>query len=143
MNRQEFTVQNLTHLPQLAKKIIEAMDHSRVWGFYGEMGAGKTTLIKEVCRQLKVTDNVTSPSFALVNEYRTISLESIYHFDFYRINDIHEAFDLGYEEYFYSGNLCLIEWPEKISELLPPQMGYVWLTKTGNDSRTAFIEFRT
>ena len=85
----------------------------------GTMGAGKTTLIREICGQLGVTDNVTSPTFALINQYRTEGGERINHFDFYRINKLEEAYDLGYEEYFDSGNLCLIEWPEKIEELLP------------------------
>jgi tRNA threonylcarbamoyladenosine biosynthesis protein TsaE len=87
--------------------------------FYGEMGAGKTTIIKEICRILNVNDITSSPSFSLVNEYLTIDGRNIYHFDFYRINKKEEVFDLGYEEYFYSKNICLIEWPEKIGSLLP------------------------
>ena len=84
------------------------------------MGAGKTTFIKALCQELGVTDNVSSPTFAIVNEYRSDETgELIYHFDFYRINSIAEAFDMGYEEYFYSGDLCLVEWPEKIEQLLP------------------------
>jgi len=87
--------------------------------FYGEMGAGKTTIIKALCEQLGVMDKISSPSFSLVNEYVTSKGDKVFHFDFYRLNKTSEAFDLGYEEYFYSGALCLIEWPEKIEQLLP------------------------
>ena len=107
-------------LPDVAERIIEKLDRHRVVAFYGPMGAGKTTLIKEIASQLGVEDTVTSPTFALVNQYLAANGEPIYHFDFYRIDRIEEAFDLGYEEYFYSGDICLIEWPEKIEELLPP-----------------------
>lgn len=87
--------------------------------FYGEMGAGKTTIIKEICKLLRVIDITSSPSFSLINEYITKEEEKIYHFDFYRINKKEEVYDLGYEEYFYGNNLCLIEWPEKIESFLP------------------------
>jgi tRNA threonylcarbamoyladenosine biosynthesis protein TsaE len=89
-----------------------------IWTFDGEMGAGKTTLIKAVCKQLGVVDEVSSPTFSLVNEYKTTIGKTIYHFDFYRIKNIEEVYDIGYEDYFFSGNICLIEWPEKVSELL-------------------------
>ncbi len=92
---------------------------ARIVLFYGSLGAGKTTLIKAVCEALGVEDTVTSPTFAIVNEYRTGDGEPVYHFDFYRTERVEEAYDLGYEEYFYSGKLCLVEWPEKIDALIP------------------------
>lgn len=112
-------VENIHDLPRAAEEIIEHFKRQSVVAFYGEMGAGKTTLIREIATQMDVIDNVTSPTFALVNQYNTQQGDKIYHFDFYRINKIEEAYDLGYEEYFDSGNLCLVEWPEKIEALLP------------------------
>ncbi|AHW59440.1 tRNA threonylcarbamoyladenosine biosynthesis protein TsaE [Draconibacterium orientale] len=105
-----------------AKELITAFSNDRVFAFYGKMGAGKTTFIQSVCRALGSDDNVTSPTFALINEYNTADLDSIFHFDFYRIKDIEEAYDLGYEDYIYSGSYCLIEWPEMIESLLPEKM---------------------
>lgn len=113
-------VEDIHDLPRAAEEIIEHFKRQSVVAFYGEMGAGKTTLIREIAAQMDVIDNVTSPTFALVNQYNTQQGDKIYHFDFYRINKIEEAYDLGYEEYFDSGNLCLVEWPEKIEPLLPP-----------------------
>jgi tRNA threonylcarbamoyladenosine biosynthesis protein TsaE len=110
---------HLKALDKVAKKLIEQFPNYRIYAFYGKMGAGKTTFIQSVCRTLGSKDNVTSPTFALINEYKTGQLQSVFHFDFYRIKDIEEAFDLGYEDYFYSGNYCLIEWPELIEPLLP------------------------
>lgn len=115
----QIEVDGLGDLPDAAEKIIERLVFHRVVAFYGPMGAGKTTLIREICNQLGVQDNVTSPTFALINQYRTEEGTRINHFDFYRINKLEEAYDLGYEEYFDSDDLCLIEWPEKIEELLP------------------------
>jgi tRNA threonylcarbamoyladenosine biosynthesis protein TsaE len=109
----------LNHLPQVAKELIARFPLSKVFAFYGKMGSGKTTLIQEICRSLKSSDRVTSPTFAIVNEYFSSTGEAIYHFDFYRLKNLEEAFDLGYEDYFFSGNYCLIEWPEKIESLLP------------------------
>ncbi|MEI6508122.1 MAG: tRNA (adenosine(37)-N6)-threonylcarbamoyltransferase complex ATPase subunit type 1 TsaE [Bacteroidota bacterium] len=100
-----------------AQKIIEASGNYTIWTFDGEMGAGKTTLIKAICKTLGVEDEVSSPTFSLVNEYKTNDGKTIYHFDFYRIKNIEEVYDIGYEDYFYSNNICLIEWPEKIEEL--------------------------
>lgn len=102
-----------------AVEFIKAMGDNTVFAFHGEMGAGKTTFIKAICENLGVEDTINSPTFAIVNEYRSDSGELIYHFDFYRINKIEEVFDFGYEDYFYSGSLCFIEWPEKIENLLP------------------------
>lgn len=110
---------NLTALNTVAKNLINQFPEHRIFAFYGKMGAGKTTFIQSVCKVLGSDDNVTSPTFALINEYKTNKLLSIFHFDFYRINHIEEAFDLGYEDYLYSGSYCLIEWPEMIESLLP------------------------
>lgn len=108
----------LSELSEVAKQLINEVKYKTLL-FYGEMGVGKTTLVKEIVKQLKSADNVSSPTFSLVNEYHTADDSKIYHFDFYRINDEEEALDMGVEEYFYSGNWCLIEWPNKIENLLP------------------------
>ena len=112
-------IKNPEGLQDAAKTFLRRFPFPGVFAFYGEMGAGKTTFIKALCRELQVQDTVTSPSFALVNEYRTKQGEMVFHFDFYRIKSIREAFDLGYEEYFFGASYCFIEWPEKIEELLP------------------------
>jgi len=109
---------SIDELSGVSEKIISLAEDQRIFAFYGKMGAGKTTLIKEMCKVLGVEDVVCSPTFAIVNEY-IAEAEKIFHFDFYRLKNSSEAFDIGYEDYFYSGNYCLIEWPEKISELLP------------------------
>jgi tRNA threonylcarbamoyladenosine biosynthesis protein TsaE len=109
---------SLDQLPELAEQIVQTSDHLRIWCFNGPMGAGKTTLIKQVCKQLGVVDEVSSPTFSLVNQYKTTAGKTVYHFDFYRIRSIEEVYDIGYEEYFYSGAICLMEWSEKITELL-------------------------
>lgn len=106
--------------PAARRFVEDVLERTSVVAFYGKMGAGKTTFIKAVCEELGVTDVVNSPTFSIVNEYRADeSGELVYHFDFYRINRIEEAYDLGYEDYFYSGAICLIEWPELVEELLP------------------------
>ena len=121
----KFEIESINKLPETATKIIEylklnaEMQEYNCIAFYGEMGAGKTTLIKELCNQLGVNDVTSSPSFSLINEYLDKEDKSIFHFDFYRINDIEEAYDIGYEDCFYSNSLCFIEWPEKIEGLLP------------------------
>lgn len=108
----------LEHLPQVAQQIIAEGEAVHLWAFYGEMGAGKTTLVKEICNQLQVVDEVSSPSYSIVNEYKTKDGKTVFHFDFYRIKTIHEVYDIGYEDYFFSNNICLIEWPENIEQLL-------------------------
>jgi tRNA threonylcarbamoyladenosine biosynthesis protein TsaE len=115
----EINVNGLGDVADAAEEILEALDGRNVVAFFGAMGAGKTTLIKEICAKLGSEDVVTSPTFALVNRYETAEARPIYHFDFYRIDRPEEAFDMGYEEYFYSDGLCLVEWSEKIEELLP------------------------
>ena len=113
-------INTLDQIENAAREFVEQMGDNTVFAFYGKMGAGKTTFIKAVCTLLGVTDNITSPTFAIVNEYRSdIAGELIYHFDFYRIKKLEEVYDLGYEDYFYSGAVCFIEWPELIEELLP------------------------
>ena len=114
-------ITSLKALDKAAQNLINQFPEQRVYAFYGKMGAGKTTFIQSVCKVLGTPDNVTSPTFALINEYKTETSHSIFHFDFYRIKDLEEAFDLGYEDYFYSGEYCLIEWPEKIEPILPQE----------------------
>ena len=117
----EIIIDSLDELKEVAKEVIESLDGRNRVAFCGTMGAGKTTLISSIMEYLGSEDTVTSPTFALVNQYRTATGEVVYHFDFYRINRIEEVFDMGYEEYFYSNDLCLIEWPELIEELLPEE----------------------
>ena len=102
-----------------AKVLLDKYPSYRLFAFYGEMGAGKTTFIKSICKELDVTDTVSSPTFAIINVYRTQTNDEVYHFDFYRIKSLEEVYDIGYEDYFFSHNYCLMEWPEKIRELLP------------------------
>lgn len=134
-------VDGLGDLRDAAKEILESLEGRTIVAFRGEMGAGKTTLIREICDQLGVTDTVTSPTFAIVNEYKDREKRPIYHFDFYRIDRIEEAFDFGYEEYFYSGDLCLIEWPEKIEPLMPNEgVMTVRIKVTGEEDRVITID---
>ena len=119
MNSKEFHINSVEALTEVSEYLISMRDEADIIAFYGSMGAGKTTLIKNLCHKMGVTDEVNSPTFAIVNEYITEEGESVYHFDFYRIKKLEEAYDIGYENYFDSGNLCLIEWPEMIEPLLP------------------------
>ena len=137
---QTITIDSQSDLRNVADAIIQNLDGRTIVAFYGQMGAGKTTLIREIAALLGSDDVVTSPTFALVNQYSTCNGEVIYHFDFYRINRLEEAFDLGYEEYFYSGDLCLIEWSEKIGELLPEDVMTVTIHVNSETSRTFEIE---
>ena len=124
-------------IKEAAKQFVAAIDQNTVFAFYGKMGAGKTTFTKAVCEELGVTDTVASPTFAIVNEYRSDTTgELIYHFDFYRIKKLDEVYDMGYEDYFYSGALCFIEWPELIEELLPEDAVKVTIVENEDGSRT-------
>ena len=124
-------------LPEAARTFVRAIDQSTVFAFYGKMGAGKTTFIKAVCEALGVTDVVNSPTFSIVNDYRSDTPgELIYHFDFYRLPRLEEVYDMGYEDYFYSGALCFIEWPELVEELLPGDAVKVQIEEQPDGSRT-------
>ena len=130
------TVQSESELAQAARTFVQAMDQATVFAFYGKMGAGKTTFIKALCEALGVSDVVNSPTFSIVNEYRSDTTgELVYHFDFYRIEKIEEVYDMGYEDYFYSGALCFIEWPELVEELLPGDAVKVTVTEAEDGSR--------
>ncbi|MCQ2309249.1 MAG: tRNA (adenosine(37)-N6)-threonylcarbamoyltransferase complex ATPase subunit type 1 TsaE [Bacteroidales bacterium] len=118
METKTFEIDSVEALSQVTDLLLSWRDKSDIIAFYGPMGAGKTTLIKNLCHRMGVTDEVNSPTFALVNEYLTEN-DSIFHFDFYRIKRLEEVFDIGYEDYFYSGHLCLLEWPELIDPLMP------------------------
>lgn len=132
----EIKITSLNDIDNAAKAFVEAMDQNTVFAFYGKMGAGKTTFIKAVCEALGVTEVVNSPTFSIVNEYRSETTgELIYHFDFYRIKKIDEVYDMGYEDYFYSGAVCFIEWPELIEELLPGDTLKVEITEQEDGSR--------
>ena len=113
-------INGLSHIEDAAREFLSKKGDTPVIALYGEMGAGKTTFTKSLCKVLGVLDGVNSPTFTLINEYRTSDGETIYHFDFYRINKLEEVFDIGFEEFVESGNLCIIEWPEKIEQILPP-----------------------
>ncbi|MCL1868223.1 MAG: tRNA (adenosine(37)-N6)-threonylcarbamoyltransferase complex ATPase subunit type 1 TsaE [Paludibacter sp.] len=112
-------IKSLDTINDTAQKFIELMGNNCVFAFFGKMGAGKTTFIKAICEELGVLDEVNSPTFSIINEYKTINGETIYHFDCYRINNVQEAINLGFDDYFCSENLCFIEWAENISEILP------------------------
>lgn len=132
-------IDSLSELPRVAEAVIEALDGRSVVLLRGGMGAGKTTLVSRIAALLGVEDTVTSPTFALVNQYEGQECR-IYHFDFYRIDSIEEVFDLGYEEYFYSGDLCLVEWPEKIEPLIPDDAMMVRITAGDDEQRIFEIE---
>ena len=126
----------LDDLGEVADVFLDKAGSTRVWLFFGEMGSGKTTFIKRLCAHLGVTDSMSSPTFSIVNEYKTDDHKKVYHFDYYRIKNEAEAYDIGSEEYFYSGNLCLIEWPEKIPSLIPPEHAEVSIIIENQDHRT-------
>jgi tRNA threonylcarbamoyladenosine biosynthesis protein TsaE len=134
----EIFIPSLDDINQAARKFIELMGEHRLFAFYGGMGAGKTTFIKALCQELGVADNVSSPTFAIVNEYGS-DIGPIYHFDFYRIKSPAEVMDLGFEDYAYSGNFCLMEWPELIEDLLPDNTVNVHIAETSNGMRTVAI----
>jgi tRNA threonylcarbamoyladenosine biosynthesis protein TsaE len=131
----EIIINNLENIREAARTFIDAIGDHKVFAFYGSMGAGKTTFVKAICEELGVEDVITSPTFAIINEYS--SREGvIYHFDFYRIKKLEEVYDMGYEDYFYSGALCFIEWPELIEEVLPEDAVKVSIRENADGSRT-------
>ena len=136
----QIKIENLDRIHEAARAFIDNIGNDTIFAFYGHMGAGKTTFIKAVCEELGVTDVINSPTFAIVNEYETIQGKTIYHFDCYRINKIEEALDMGCTDYFDSGNLCLIEWPENIEPLLPDDAVTVNITVNDDESRCITIE---
>ena len=129
----EIKIENLDNIRAAAREFIQNMGDAHVFAFYGKMGAGKTTFVKAICEELGVGDVITSPTFAIINEYE--GDETIYHFDFYRIKKLEEVYDMGYEDYFYSGALCFIEWPELIEEILPDDAVRVSITEQQDGSR--------
>lgn len=134
-------IDSLEKIQEAAREFVASMGDNTVFAFYGKMGAGKTTFIKAVCQELGVTDNITSPTFAIVNEYRSdLAGELIYHFDFYRIKKLDEVYDMGYEDYFYSGAICFIEWPELIEDLLPGNTIKVSIEEVENGARMLTME---
>jgi tRNA threonylcarbamoyladenosine biosynthesis protein TsaE len=135
-----YTCQSPDELKPIASALIEYHKDKRIFAFHGEMGAGKTTFIKSICEILEVTDTVSSPTFAIVNEYLTASSASVFHFDLYRIKSWTEMLEIGYEDYFYGGNYCLLEWPEKIVNLLPEETVHVDIS-VSNDGSMRTITF--
>ncbi len=131
----ELIINNLTDIRKTARQFIDAMDGRTVFALYGKMGVGKTTFTKALCEELGVQDVINSPTFAIVNEYEDGAGQPIYHFDFYRIKRLSEAYDIGFEEYIDSGNLCLIEWPELIEDLLPEDTVRVTLEEQEDGTR--------
>jgi tRNA threonylcarbamoyladenosine biosynthesis protein TsaE len=131
----EIKIDSLEKIHEAARTFIQNMGDATVFAFYGKMGAGKTTFTKAICEVLGVEDVINSPTFAIVNEYRSAEAELIYHFDFYRIKKIEEVYDMGYEDYFYSGALCFIEWPELVEDLLPEGTVKVTIEEKEDGSR--------
>ena len=139
------TIKDIDHISEAARQFVNAIGDRRIFAFYGHMGAGKTTFIKAICEALGVEDVITSPTFAIVNEYTPSSLllppsSKIYHFDFYRVKRLDEVYDTGYEDYFYSDSLCFIEWPELIEELLPDDTVRVTINEQPDGSRLVSME---
>lgn len=131
----EWTINHLNELSKVAAEFLEYVGEKTIFALYGPMGVGKTTFVKAIAECLGVEDDVSSPTFAIINEYVTEKGDAIYHFDFYRVNNITEAMDFGYEEYFFSGNKCFIEWPEKIAELLPEDIVNCYFSENPDGSR--------
>lgn len=136
----KLTIRSLDTIRETAREFVANMGQASVFAFYGKMGAGKTTFVKAICEELGVEDVITSPTFAIVNEYQSTKTGGpIYHFDFYRIKKLDEVYDMGYEDYFYSGAPCFLEWPELIEEILPNNA--VKVTITEQEDGTRIVEF--
>ena len=129
-------INDIEHIHEAAREFIEHIGDCRVFAFYGKMGAGKTTFVKAICEELGVEDVIPSPTFAIINEYTQPDGSPLFHFDFYRIKKLEEVYDMGYEDYFYSGALCFIEWPELIEDILPDDAVRVSITEQEDGSRT-------
>lgn len=136
MTKKIIEIKSIDDYPAAAREFINSMNNNRIFAFYGSMGAGKTTFIKSVCEAMGVEDAINSPTFAIVNEYEDSKQNTIYHFDFYRIKNITEVYNMGYEEYLYSDAYCFIEWPELIEELLPEESVAVMIEEGSDGSRT-------
>ena len=134
------TIKDIDSIAAAAQEFIGQMGEHKIFAFYGAMGAGKTTFVKALCEAMGVTDTVNSPTFAIVNEYDTPSGRPIYHFDFYRIKRLAEVYDMGYEDYFYSGALCFIEWPELVEEVLPGDAVKVIIEEVEDGTRSVRLE---
>lgn len=141
MNGHIITINSLDEYPKAAREFIRFMEKGRIFAFYGKMGSGKTTFIKSICEELGVEDTINSPTFAIVNEYEDRDMNTIYHFDFYRIKSIAEVYNMGYEEYFYGGAYCFMEWPELVEELLPEETIKVYIEENEDTTRTVRIMF--
>ena len=137
-----FILKDISDIDTAAKIFVEKFGDKKIFAFYGEMGAGKTTFIKAVCKSMGVTGTITSPTFSLVNEYKTDNGMTIYHFDFYRIENIEEVYDFGYEDYFYSDKMCFIEWPELVETLLPEDVVEVKISADDNEQRLISVQQR-
>lgn len=133
-------IKGIDEIADAAKEFAAQIGNNKVFAFYGGMGVGKTTFIKAICEEMGVKETITSPTFAIVNEYQDGNSDSIYHFDFYRINKLEEAYDFGYEDYFYSGNICFIEWPELVEPILPLDVVKVSITEA--DDGTRVLDFK-
>ena len=131
----DIIIKDIEHIREAAREFIKQIGDRHVFAFYGKMGAGKTTFVKAICEELGVEDVITSPTFAIINEYTTGEGDSLFHFDFYRIKKLEEVYDMGYEDYFYSGSLCFIEWPELIEDILPDDAVHVSITEQEDGSR--------
>ena len=136
----KWTINNLEEINDVASEFLHYVGDRTIFALYGPMGVGKTTFVKAIGKCAGVEDDISSPTFAIVNEYVTKNGESIYHFDFYRVNNISEALDFGYEEYFYSGSKCFIEWPEKSDELLPANVVNCYFSENPDGSRELRVE---
>lgn len=136
----EIKIQSLEEISSAARQFVESIGERRIFAFYGSMGAGKTTFIKAICEELGVEDVITSPTFAIVNEYTTGTGKPLYHFDFYRIKKLDEFYDMGGEDYFGSGNICFIEWPELIEDVLPEEAVIVNIKEVDDGSRLVTVE---
>ena len=132
----EIKIKSLEGIADAARQFVDAMGENKVFAMFGPMGVGKTTFVKAVCEILGVEDTITSPTFAIVNEYRTNTGDQIFHFDFYRIRKVEEVYDMGYEDYVFSGAVCFLEWPELIEELLPEDAVRVTLSEEEDGTRT-------